>query len=201
MLGALYFCFKRSETDVLNFTQVQLIRTGIGYVTQLGRAVAAADRVCCTMLLLPRGHMLRRAAAAAAAVGASGVTWATGVSGGGAWSHAACSASKDQPQADQTPTQAVSPQQADAAPRSAYVDFLRPSRLLAPVTEAYERAYDYVYDTMIKPYAEPSRDKLLPSLPSHEVPKPTLVISLDGCIIESSWTVIAARPWSLLLPA
>ena len=31
----------------------------------------------------------------------------------------------------------------------------------------FEAAYDYVYDSVVAPYAEPSRDKLLPDLPTH----------------------------------
>ena len=47
-----------------------------------------------------------------------------------------------------------------------------------------------VYENVIAPYAEPSRDKLLPDIPAQLKgrEKPTLVISLDGTLIESTWT-------------
>jgi len=43
---------------------------------------------------------------------------------------------------------------------------------------------------VIAPYAEPSRDKLLPDIPTQIKgrEKPTLVISLDGTLIESQWS-------------
>lgn len=47
-----------------------------------------------------------------------------------------------------------------------------------------------VYENVIAPYAEPSRDKLLPDIPAQLKgrEKPTLVISLDGTLIESQWS-------------
>uniref|UniRef100_A0A7S0L5B2 Mitochondrial import inner membrane translocase subunit TIM50 n=1 Tax=Coccolithus braarudii TaxID=221442 RepID=A0A7S0L5B2_9EUKA len=62
------------------------------------------------------------------------------------------------------------------------------SRVQSSVADAHEYVSTQVYDTFIKPYAEPSRDKLLPNLPTHATPKPILVLSLDGCLIESLWT-------------
>jgi len=64
------------------------------------------------------------------------------------------------------------------------------SFLPGPVQMAYDTVYNAVYDNIIKPYAEPSRDKLLPDVPPHlkGKEKPTLVISLDGCLIQSQWT-------------
>jgi|EP00900_Chrysochromulina_parva_P021709 Dullard-like phosphatase family protein len=49
---------------------------------------------------------------------------------------------------------------------------------------------DTIYENVIAPYAEPSREKLLPDLPPNVKgrEKPTLVISLDGTLIESQWT-------------
>lgn len=62
--------------------------------------------------------------------------------------------------------------------------------VFGPLQSAYQSAYDTVYDNIVAPYAEPSRDKLLPDrdprLKSSR--KPTLVISLDGTLIESQWT-------------
>jgi len=51
-------------------------------------------------------------------------------------------------------------------------------------------AYEAVYDNVIRPYADPSRDKLLPDLPPAQKgrERPTLVVSLDGTLIESQWT-------------
>lgn len=47
-----------------------------------------------------------------------------------------------------------------------------------------------VYENVIAPFAEPSRDKLLPDIPPQIKgrEKPTLVISLDGTLVESQWT-------------
>lgn len=60
------------------------------------------------------------------------------------------------------------------------------SWLPGPLVDAYEA----IYDNLIRPYADPSRDKLLPDLPAalKGREKPTLVISLDGTLIESQWT-------------
>ena len=52
---------------------------------------------------------------------------------------------------------------------------------------AYDSVYNTVYDNVVAPFAEPSRDKLLPDLPA-VAKKPTLVVSLDGTLIESQWT-------------
>ena len=64
------------------------------------------------------------------------------------------------------------------------------SYLPGPVKAAYDTVCNAVYDNVIKDFAEPSRDKLLPDLPPQVVgkEKPTLVVSLDGCLIQSSWT-------------
>ena len=61
-----------------------------------------------------------------------------------------------------------------------------PSVIAEPVDAAYDTFYSYI----IAPYAEPSREKLLPDIPSQIKgrEKPTLVISLDGTLIESQWT-------------
>jgi len=58
--------------------------------------------------------------------------------------------------------------------------------LPGPLLSLKETIYDYA----IKPYAEPSREQLLPDVPSQIRGKerPTLVISLDGTLIESTWT-------------
>jgi import inner membrane translocase subunit TIM50 len=57
---------------------------------------------------------------------------------------------------------------------------------------AYDTVYNAVYDNIVKPYAEPSREKLLPDWPPHKkgtrAELPTRVVSLDGCLIESQWT-------------
>jgi len=60
----------------------------------------------------------------------------------------------------------------------------------APVKEAYENAYYTVYDNVVAPFANPSREKLLPDVPPQikGKEKPTLVVSLDGCLIQSTWT-------------
>ena len=63
--------------------------------------------------------------------------------------------------------------------------------LRSSVESAHEYATTQIYDTVIKPYAEPSRNKLLPNWPTHATHKPTLLLSLDGCLIESLWTVRA----------
>ncbi|KAL1500180.1 hypothetical protein AB1Y20_012849 [Prymnesium parvum] len=49
---------------------------------------------------------------------------------------------------------------------------------------------DSIYDYVIKPYAEPSRERLLPDVPPQikGKEKPTLVVSLDGTLIESTWS-------------
>ena len=61
--------------------------------------------------------------------------------------------------------------------------------LLQPLKSAYQRASDSVYDAVVKPFAEPSRTKLLPDLPPNaQNVRPTLVISLDGCLIESVYS-------------
>ena len=54
----------------------------------------------------------------------------------------------------------------------------------------YDTVCSAVYENVVKQFAEPSRDKLLPDLPPQVVgkEKPTLVVSLDGCLIQSSWT-------------
>ena len=64
------------------------------------------------------------------------------------------------------------------------------SYLPGPVKAVYDTACNAVYDAVIKDFAEPSREKLLPDLPPKFVgkEKPTLVVSLDGCLIQSSWT-------------
>jgi import inner membrane translocase subunit TIM50 len=61
-------------------------------------------------------------------------------------------------------------------------------KVVAPVRGAYDTVAGAVYDNVIKPYAEPSRDKLLPELPPNLAAKPTLVVSLDGLLIESVYT-------------
>ena len=70
------------------------------------------------------------------------------------------------------------------------------SFLPGPVQMAYDTVYNAVYDNIVKPYAEPSREKLLPDWPPHKkgtrAELPTLVVSLDGCLIESQWTVRTA---------
>ena len=65
---------------------------------------------------------------------------------------------------------------------------------LSPVWNAYRTVYDGVYDNVIAPYAEPSREKLLPDLPPNIKgrEKPTLVVSLDGTLIESQWCAAGA---------
>ncbi len=62
-------------------------------------------------------------------------------------------------------------------------------------TNPLAAAADAFYDTVIKPFAEPSRDKLLPDLPPPPAnttaathARPTLVLSLDGCLLESLYT-------------
>lgn len=59
-----------------------------------------------------------------------------------------------------------------------------------PVKEAYETAFNTVYDNVVAPFANPSREKLLPDVPPQikGKEKPTLVVSLDGCLIQSTWT-------------
>ena len=61
-----------------------------------------------------------------------------------------------------------------------------PAALTAPFDYVYEKVYDYV----VAPYAEPSRDKLLPDIPPQLKgrERPTLVVSLDGTLIESQWS-------------
>lgn len=61
-------------------------------------------------------------------------------------------------------------------------------KLIAPVKDAYDTVTGTVYDNVIKPYAEPSRDRLLPDLAPSQAAKPTLVIALDGLLIESVYT-------------
>ncbi len=59
------------------------------------------------------------------------------------------------------------------------------------ITSPFVGVRDAVYDNVIKPYAEPSREKLLPDHPPQlrdKATKPTLVISLDGTLIESTWS-------------
>jgi len=58
------------------------------------------------------------------------------------------------------------------------------------VTAPFEYVYDKVYEYVIAPYAEPSRDSLLPDIPPQIKgrEKPTLVVSLDGTLLESQWT-------------
>ena len=58
------------------------------------------------------------------------------------------------------------------------------------VRQPFEYAWDVVYENVVAPYAEPSRAKLLPDLPASAVgrEKPTLVVSLNGTLIESEWT-------------
>jgi len=60
--------------------------------------------------------------------------------------------------------------------------------LLSAVTDNF--VSNAVYDNVIAPYAEPSRDKLLRDIPPQVKgrEKPTLVVSLDGTLIESQWT-------------
>ena len=64
--------------------------------------------------------------------------------------------------------------------------------LLGPIQSAYDSVYGTVYDNVVKPFAEPSREKLLPDVPPQIKgtvnDNPTLVVSLDGCLIESVWT-------------
>lgn len=61
-----------------------------------------------------------------------------------------------------------------------------PDAVFAPFDFVYDKVYEYV----IAPYAEPSRDKLLPDVPPQLKgrERPTLVVSLDGTLIESQWT-------------
>lgn len=58
------------------------------------------------------------------------------------------------------------------------------------VRAPFDYVYDVVYENVVAPYAEPSRDKLLPDVPSHMAgkEKPTLVVSLDGTLVHSDWT-------------
>ena len=72
-------------------------------------------------------------------------------------------------------------------PASSYsFSSMLPEAITGPVTSAY----DAVYDNVVRPYADPSRDKLLPDVPPAIAgrERPTLVISLDGTLIESQWT-------------
>lgn len=62
-------------------------------------------------------------------------------------------------------------------------------------TNPLAAAADAFYDNVIKPFADPSRDKLLPDLPPPPAnataathARPTLVLSLDGCLLESLYT-------------
>ena len=68
---------------------------------------------------------------------------------------------------------------------------MRASAAFAPILDAKDFVVNSVYDNVIKPYAEPSRDKLLPDHTPHLKgrARPTLVLDLDGCLIESTWTV------------
>uniref|UniRef100_A0A7S2GM10 Mitochondrial import inner membrane translocase subunit TIM50 n=2 Tax=Haptolina brevifila TaxID=156173 RepID=A0A7S2GM10_9EUKA len=76
------------------------------------------------------------------------------------------------------------PQPPPASPEAASAS--ASSWLPGPLSSAYEEFYDNV----IRPYADPSRDKLLPDHPQalKGREKPTLVVSLDGTLIESQWT-------------
>ena len=58
------------------------------------------------------------------------------------------------------------------------------------IPSPFSYAYEKVYDLVVAPYAEPSRDKLLPDIPPQLKgrEKPTLVVSLDGTLIESQWS-------------
>lgn len=58
--------------------------------------------------------------------------------------------------------------------------------MAAPFTYVYDKVYEY----FVAPYSEPSRDKLLPDIPSQIKgrEKPTLVVSLDGTLIDCQWT-------------
>jgi import inner membrane translocase subunit TIM50 len=58
------------------------------------------------------------------------------------------------------------------------------------VRAPFDAVYDAVHDNVIAPYAEPSRPELLTDIPAQLKgrEKPTLVISLDGTLIESQWT-------------
>ena len=62
--------------------------------------------------------------------------------------------------------------------------------LPSAVTQPFDFVYEKVYENVIAPYAEPSRDKLLPDIPPQLKgrEKPTLVVSLDGTLIQSQWT-------------
>ena len=81
------------------------------------------------------------------------------------------------------------PAQASAPPPSAPPPpAAAASSPLDPIRDAYNSVRDAVYDNVIKPYAEPSRDKLLPDQTPQARERPTLVLGLDGCLIESTWS-------------
>ena len=125
------------------------------------------------MAMLLRAARLRWAAAAA-----------SGAAGALACARCAADASKPPPAADaakETPA---------AAPAAASAQSGGIASLLSPVLGAKDYVVGTVYDNLIKPYAEPSREKLLPDHPSHLKGReqPTLILDLDGCLIESTWT-------------
>ena len=108
----------------------------------------------------------------------------TALCGGLAASCAAAPATPATPESTPPPSAAA----ATPPPASSLV-----SSILSQPKRAYEYASESLYDNVIKPYAEPSRDKLLPDLPRDREgrlmrAKPTLVLSLDGCLIQSLWS-------------
>ena len=125
--------------------------------------------------MLARLGRLRAGLGAAAAVGAS----AAALSARQQQQLCACASAPAPP----SPAEPAAPDAPPPPSEPGIVD-----KVLAPAREAYEAASDAVYDTFIKPYAEPSRDKLLPDLPPALAAKPTLVVALDGLLIESVYT-------------
>mmetsp|Transcript_17148 Transcript_17148/g.28733 ORF Transcript_17148/g.28733 Transcript_17148/m.28733 type:complete len:309 (+) Transcript_17148:24-950(+) len=95
------------------------------------------------------------------------------------FSVASCSA-----ETQQSPTPERMPDPTSAPVMQTMIQSAPVQTVLTP----FNNAYDYVWTEFIKPWTVPSREKLLPDIPPQFVPKPTLVVSLDGCLIESLWT-------------
>jgi len=100
---------------------------------------------------------------------------------------AAAAASSSFAEAQAEPTSPPPPSSSSAATPP---PLERSPSLLDSITAPFNGVYDIVYENVIAPYAEPSRDKLLPdhNPKDRNKPKPTLVISLDGTLLESQWT-------------
>ena len=109
----------------------------------------------------------------------------TAVAAGSALAAASCSRAESAAAPSTPPAAAAAPPPPPEKKDESFFSFVPD-----PVRAPFHYVYDSVYENVVAPYAEPSRPELLPDVPSQIKgrEKPTLVVALDGLLIESQWT-------------